>query len=106
MAKIISGEEIYFKIEEARLKKFISKKKLAISIGMSPTNFYDTMNLLLKDNIRYNSFRNRFRNKDINFFYFYLTFFTLIYKNYNKNLRLVLIYRRRCGKRRKDIKQS
>lgn len=55
MAKIISGEEIYFKIEEARLKKFISKKKLAISIGMSPTNFYDTMNLLLKDNIRYNS---------------------------------------------------
>nr|DAS87823.1 MAG TPA: hypothetical protein [Caudoviricetes sp.] len=22
---------------------------------MSPTNFYDTMNLLLKDNIRYNS---------------------------------------------------
>ncbi len=55
MAKIIPGEEIYFKIEEARLKKFISKKKLAISIGMSPTNFYDTMNLLLKDNIRYNS---------------------------------------------------
>ena len=55
MAKIISGEEIYFKIEEARLKKFISKKKLAISIGMSPTNFYDTMNLLLKDNIRYSS---------------------------------------------------
>nr|DAN32616.1 MAG TPA: Regulatory protein-modification, helix-turn-helix, transcriptional regulator, DNA [Caudoviricetes sp.] len=55
MAKTISGEEIYFKIEEARLKKFISKKKLAISIGMSPTNFYDTMNLLLKDNIRYNS---------------------------------------------------
>ncbi|WP_339054200.1 hypothetical protein [Fusobacterium animalis] len=55
MAKTISGKEIYFKIEEARLKKFISKKKLAISIGMSPTNFYDTMNLLLKDNIRYNS---------------------------------------------------
>ena len=55
MAKTISGEEIYFKIEEASLKKFISKKKLAISIGMSPTNFYDTMNLLLKDNIRYNS---------------------------------------------------
>ena len=55
MAKTISGEEIYFKIEKARLRKNISKKKLAISIGMSPTNFYDTMNLLLKDNIRYNS---------------------------------------------------
>lgn len=26
MAKTISGKEIYFKIEEARLKKFISKK--------------------------------------------------------------------------------
>ncbi len=53
MAKTMTGEEIYFKIEEARLKKFISKKKLALSIGMSPTNFYDTMNLLLKGNIRY-----------------------------------------------------
>lgn len=55
MTKTISGEEIYFKIEKARLRKNISKKKIALSIGMSPTNFYDTMRLLLKGNIRYKS---------------------------------------------------
>lgn len=55
MAKTITGEEIYFKIEKARLRKNISKKKIALSIGMSPTNFYDTMRLLLKGNIRYKS---------------------------------------------------
>ena len=55
MTKTITGEEIYFKIEKARLRKNISKKKIALSIGMSPTNFYDTMRLLLKGNIRYNS---------------------------------------------------
>lgn len=55
MTKTITGEEIYFKIEKARLRKNISKKKIALSIGMSPTNFYDTMRLLLKGNIRYKS---------------------------------------------------
>ena len=55
MAKTITGEEIYFKIEKARLRKNISKKKIALSIGMSPTNFYDTMRWLLKGNIRYKS---------------------------------------------------
>ena len=55
MTKTITGEEIYFKIEKARLRKNISKKKIALSIGMSPTNFYDTMRLLLKRNIRYKS---------------------------------------------------
>ncbi|WP_335969202.1 hypothetical protein [Fusobacterium polymorphum] len=53
MTKTITGEEIYFKIEKARLRKNMSKKNIALSIGMSPTNFYDTMNLLLKGNIRY-----------------------------------------------------
>ena len=55
MTKTITGEEIYFKIEKARWRKNISKKKIALSIGMSPTNFYDTMRLLLKGNIRYKS---------------------------------------------------
>lgn len=55
MTKTITGEEIYFKIEKARLRKNISKKKIALSIGMSPTNFYDTMRLLLKGKIRYKS---------------------------------------------------
>ena len=55
MTKTITGEEIYFKIEKARLRKNISKKKIALSIGMSTTNFYDTMRLLLKGNIRYKS---------------------------------------------------
>lgn len=55
MTKTITGEEIYFKIEKARLRKNISKNKIALSIGMSPTNFYDTMRLLLKGNIRYKS---------------------------------------------------
>lgn len=53
MSKTMTGEEIYFKIEKARLRKNMSKKNIALSIGMSPTNFYDTMNLLLKGNIRY-----------------------------------------------------
>jgi hypothetical protein len=53
MTKTMTGEEIYFKIEKARLRKNMSKKNIALSIGMSPTNFYDTMNLLLKGNIRY-----------------------------------------------------
>ena len=53
MTKTMTGEEIYFKIEKARLRKNMSKKNIAMSIGMSPTNFYDTMNLLLKGNIRY-----------------------------------------------------
>ena len=53
MTKTMTGEEIYYKIEKARLKKNMTKKKIAVSIGMSPTNFYDTMRLLLKGNIRY-----------------------------------------------------
>lgn len=55
MATKNDGKKIYFKIEKARGKKFLTRKALAEKINMSPQNFYDTMNGLLKNNIRYHN---------------------------------------------------
>ena len=48
MGVLLNGKEIFDKIEQARLEKSMSKIKLAKEVGMSPSNFYDTMTLLQK----------------------------------------------------------
>lgn len=55
MGVLLNGKEIFEKIEQARLEKSMSKIKLAKEVGMSPSNFYDTMTLLQKNSIRYHN---------------------------------------------------
>ena len=65
MGVLLEGKEIFDKIEQARLEKSMSKIKLAKEVGMSPSNFYDTMALLLRDRLRYKilNFFNFFKRK-------------------------------------------
>jgi len=55
MGVLLNGKEIFDRIEQVRLKKSMSKIKLAKEVGMSPSNFYDTMTLLQKNKIRYHN---------------------------------------------------